>query len=130
MAESAEDKNSVADRLDQDRLRLAIEADRWNRQCDLPGQMRASIQRDPLPWMIGAILTGFLLSLLPARRKEVYVGLDSGRSKRIRKMSPPVPDEHQVGQKLWALAKPLISTYVGQLIYKRMRQSMRGRALA
>jgi hypothetical protein len=125
MVESAENKNSLADRLDQDRQRLAIEADRWKRLCDLPGQMRASTQRDPLPWMIGAIVTGFLLSLLPARREEVYAGLDSGRSKRIRKMSLPVRDEHQVGQKLWALAKPLISTYFGQLIYKRVRQLMR-----
>ena len=126
MAESAEDKNSVAERLDEDRQKLAIEADRWKSQWDLPGQMRSSIQRDPVPWMIGAILTGFLLSLVPSRRKEVYVGLDSGRSKRIRNMSPPGPEEHRVGQKLWALAKPLISTYVGQLIYKRVRQSMRG----
>ena len=61
MAESAEDKNFVAERLDEDRQKLAIEADRWKRQWDLPGQMRSSIQRDPVPWMIGAILTGFLL---------------------------------------------------------------------
>ena len=29
MVESAEDKNSVAERLDEDRQRLAIEAGRW-----------------------------------------------------------------------------------------------------
>jgi hypothetical protein len=125
MAESAEDKNSVAERLDEDRQKLAIEADRWKGQWDLPGQMRSSIQRDPVPWMIGATVTGLLLSLLPARRKDVYVGMDSIRSKRIRKMPPPVPDEHRVGQKLWSLAKPLISTYVGRLIYQLVRQSIR-----
>ena len=126
MAESAEDKNSVADRLDQDRQKLAIEASRWKRRWDLPGQMRTSIQRDPWPWMIGATVTGFLLSLLPARQKEVYVGLETRPSKRVRKMSQQAADEHRVGQKLWALAKPLISTYLGQLIYKRVRQSMGG----
>jgi hypothetical protein len=93
---------------------------------DAPFFISAIFFTEALPWMIGATVTGFLLSLLPGRRKEVYVGMNSSRSKRIRKMPPPVPDEHRIGQKLWSLAKPLISTHIGELIYKRVRQSMRG----
>jgi hypothetical protein len=125
MAESAEDKNHVAERLDQDREQLAIEVDRLKRQYDFPSHLRGSIQRDPLPWVIGATMTGFLLSLLPARRKKIYLAPDSDRSRPTRKQSTPVSDQHPVGQKLWNLAKPLISTYIGQQIYKRLSQSIR-----
>ena len=125
MAGSAEDKNDVEESLDRDRERLAIEVDRLKRQYDFPSHLRASIQRDPLPWVIGATLTGFLLSLLPARRKKIYLVPDSDGSRPTRRQSTPVSDEHPFGQKLWNLAKPLISTYIGQQIYKRLSQSMR-----
>ncbi|MFY9987885.1 MAG: hypothetical protein WAK31_24210 [Chthoniobacterales bacterium] len=125
MAESAEDKDAVTGRLDQDREQLAIEAARLRRQCDVPGKLTASIQQDPVPWVIGATVTGFLLSLLPARRKKIYLARDSDRLRLTRKQSTPVSDQHPVGQKLWKLAKPLISTYVGQQIYKRLSQSIR-----
>ncbi|MFZ0502923.1 MAG: hypothetical protein WAM44_04375 [Chthoniobacterales bacterium] len=125
MAESAEDKDAVTGRLDQDREQLAIEAGRLRRQYDVPGKITASIQQDPVPWVIGATVTGFLLSLLPARRKKIYLARDSDRLRLTRKQSTPVSDQHPVGQKLWKLAKPLISTYVGQQIYKRLSQSIR-----
>jgi hypothetical protein len=125
MAESAEDKDAVTERLDQDREQLAIEAGRLRRQCDVPGKLTASIQRDPVPWVIGATMTGFLFSLLPARRKKIDLARDSDRSRPARKQSTPVSDQHPVGQQLWNLAKPLISTYIGQQIYKRLSQSIR-----
>jgi hypothetical protein len=125
MAESAEDKDALTGRLDQDREQLAIEVGRLRRQCDVAGKLTASIQRDPVPWVIGAIVAGFLLSLLPARRKKIYLARDSDRLRPTRKQSTPVSDQHPVGQKLWKLAKPLISTYVGQQIYKRLSQSIR-----
>ena len=79
MAESAEDKDAVTRLLDQDREQLAIEAGRLRRRCDVPGKLTASIQQDPVPWVIGATVTGFLLSLLPARRKKIYLARDSDR---------------------------------------------------
>ena len=100
MAESAEDKDAVTGRLDQDREQLAIEAGRLRRQCDVPGKLTASIQRDPVPWVIGATVTGFLLSLFPARRKKIYLARDSDRLRPTRKQSTPVSDQHPVGQKL------------------------------
>jgi hypothetical protein len=125
MAQSAEDKDAVTGRLDQDREQLAVEAGRFRSQCDVPGKLTASIQRDPVPWVIGATMAGILLSLLPALRKKIYLARDSDRPRPTRKHSTPVSDQHPVGQKLWKLAKPLISTYIGQQIYKRLRQSIR-----
>src|SRR6201988_5514810 len=106
MDERVEDKDAVTERLDQDREQLALEAGRLKRQCDVPGKLTASIQRDPLPWVIGATMTGFLLSLLPARPKKIYLAPDSDRSRPTRKQSTPVSDKYPVGQKLWNLAKP------------------------
>jgi hypothetical protein len=125
MAEPVEDKDAVTGRLDQDREQLALEAGRLKRQYDVPGKLTASIQRDPVPWVIGATMTGFLLSLLPARPKKIYLARDSDRPRPARKQSTPVSGQHPVGQKLWKLAKPLISTYIGQQIYKRLSQSIR-----
>src|ERR1700747_1637039 len=125
MAESAEDKDAVTERLDQDREQLATEAARLRRQCDVPGKLTASIQRDPVPWVIGAAMTGFLLSLLPARRKKIYLTRDSDRATPGRTQSTPASAQQLAGQGLWNLAKPLISAYIGHQIYKRLSQSIR-----
>ena len=125
MAESAEDKNQVAERLDQDREQLAVEVVRLKRQYDFPSHLRVSIQRDPTPWVIGAAITGFLLSLLPARRKKIYLAPGSDRSRPTRNQSMAFSDRFPAGQKLWNLVKPLISTYIGQQIYKHLCHSLR-----
>lgn len=39
----------------------------------LSGSFRESFGRHVLPWLTGALFTGGLVSLLPARRKTVYV---------------------------------------------------------
>jgi hypothetical protein len=41
------------------------------------------------------------------------------------KLSTPISDQHPFGQKLWNLAKQLISTYISQQIYKRLSQPIR-----
>jgi hypothetical protein len=55
----------------------------------------------------------------------ILVDVRSDQQQPERKQSTPVSDQHPVGQKLWNLAKPLITTYIGQQIYKRLSQSIR-----
>ena len=49
----------------------------------LKGSLTGSFQRHVFPWLTGALFTGGLISLLPARQKKVYVNplARSGRSK-------------------------------------------------
>ena len=124
MAEPVEDKNFVADRLDEDRQKMAMQAGELKEQYNLARRLRTSVQKDPWPWMIGAVLTGFLLSRIPARRKEVYLWADPLQQRPPQEIHPARPDkdDSRTANKLWSLAKPVISTYIGREIYKRVRR--------
>jgi hypothetical protein len=124
MAEPVENKDSVAERLDEDRQKMAIQVGELKEQYNLAQRVRASVQRDPWPWIIGAILTGFLLSRIPARRKEVYLRSDPLQRKPPQEIHPTRPDKDDSGttDKLWSLAKPIISAYIGRKLYKRVRR--------
>ena len=123
MAEPVEDKDFVAERLDQDRQKMAMQVGELKEQYNLIRRLRTSVQRDPWPWMIGAVVTGFVLAHLPARRKEVY--LRAAPQQRPPKEIHPAradKDDSWRTNKLWSLAKPVISAYVGRELYKRMRR--------
>ena len=123
MVEPVEDKNSVAERLDQDRQNMAMQVAELKEQYNPLRRLRTSVQRDPWPWMIGAVLTGFLLSRLPARRKEVYLSADPRQRRPPKEIRPGRADKDDSGRtnKVWSLAKPVISAYIGRELYQRMR---------
>ena len=76
MVEPVEDKNFVAERLDRDRQKMAMQVGELKEHYNLVRRLRTSVERDPWPWVIGGVVTGFLLSRLPAHRKEVYLSAD------------------------------------------------------
>jgi hypothetical protein len=124
MAEPVEDKDFVAERLDQDRQKMAMQVGELKEQYNLVRRLRASVQRDPWPWMIGAVLTGFLLARLPARRKRIYLWADPRQRRPAKEIHPARADrdDSRRTNKLWSLAKPVISAYIGRELYKRMRR--------
>ena len=124
MAEPVEDKDFVAERLDQDRQKMAMQVGELKEQYSLVRRLRTSVQGDPWPWMIGAVMTGFLLSRLPARRKEVYLSADPRQRRPPKDIHPSRADKDDSGRtnKLWSLAKPVISAYFERQLYKRMRR--------
>ena len=124
MAEPVEDKDFVAERLDQDRQKMAMQVGELKEQYNFVRRLRTSMQRDPWPWMIGAVLTGFLLARLPARRKEVYLWADPRQRRPPKAVHPARADKDHSWRtnKLWSLVKPVISAYIGRELYKRMRR--------
>src|SRR4030088_3142296 len=124
MAEPVEDKDFLAERLEQDRQKKAVQVSQLKEDYNLSRRLRDSIHKYPWPWVMGAVLTGFLLSRLPARRKEVYLSSDPFGSRHPREVQPPASDEDQSRaiNKLWSLAKPIIGTYIGRELYKRVRR--------
>ena len=76
MADPVEDKDSLAERLEEDREEMAIQVSELKEDYNVPHRWRLCVQRFPWPWIIGAVLTGFLPSRLPSGRKEVYVWSD------------------------------------------------------
>jgi hypothetical protein len=132
MADSLEDKDALTERLEKDREQMAVRVSEVKREYNVAGQLKVSVQKHPTEFIIGAVLIGFLLSRVPARRKEVYVRPDP-RARRMREDIPPArlhEKDSSTVNKLWSLAKPIVTTYIGRELYKRVRQSGRPAAEA
>src|SRR5947207_15935950 len=52
---------------------LALRVNRVREEVDLPRKIRRSVRREPVPWIVGAIAVGLLLTAVVTRRKKVYV---------------------------------------------------------
>src|ERR1700719_5170903 len=46
---------------------------RVREEADVPRKIRRSVQREPVPWIIGAIAFGLLVTAIVTRKKKVYV---------------------------------------------------------
>jgi hypothetical protein len=124
MADPLENKDSLAERLEEDRQQMAIRVSDLKREYNVADRFKESVQKNPWEYIIGGVLIGFLLSHLPARRKEVYVW-ENQRSRRMPKdeLSTRL-DKENSGKinKLWSLAKPIISAYIGRELYKPLKR--------
>jgi hypothetical protein len=65
----AELKQEVA----RSREDLALRLERVREEIDLPRKIRRSVRQEPVPWIIGAIALGLLVTAVVTRRKKVYV---------------------------------------------------------
>src|SRR5436853_4082742 len=70
----AELKEEIA----QSREELALRLDRVREEVDLPRKIRRSVRREPVPWIIGAIAVGLLVTAVVSRKKKVYVDAKGG----------------------------------------------------
>src|SRR5204863_8788763 len=70
----AELKEEIA----QSREELALRLDRVREEVDLPRKIRRSVRREPVPWIVGAIAVGLLLTAVETRKKKVYVDAKGG----------------------------------------------------
>ena len=50
-----------------------IHSDPLSEEVDLPRKIRRSIRQEPVPWIIGAIAVGLLITAVVTRKKKVYV---------------------------------------------------------
>jgi hypothetical protein len=122
MADPVEDKDSLAKRLEEDREKMAIEVSELKEDYNVPHRWRVSVQRFPWPWIIGAVLTGFLLSRLPPRRKEVYLWSDPLQRGPLWEVQPPSSEKDgaRAKSKVWSFVKPVISAFVDRELYRRL----------
>jgi hypothetical protein len=123
MVGPVEDKGSLTDRLDDDRRKMAVQVSELKEHYNAPRLLRGSVQKYPWSWIMGAGLVGFLLSRLPARRKEVYLRVNPLQGKPLREAGPSLAQKDKSGatDRIWSLIKPLISAYVGREVYKRTK---------
>ena len=70
----AELKGQVA----RSREELAVSLNRVREEADIPRKIRRSVRREPVPWIIGAIAIGLLVTAVVTRKKKVYVDAKGG----------------------------------------------------
>jgi hypothetical protein len=104
MADSVEDKGSLTERLEEDRQKMAVQVSELKKDYNFADRLRASVRKYPWTWIMGAVLTGFLFTRLPARRKGVYLSPDPLRSGPSREVHSPRPDkaDSRTTNKLWS----------------------------
>ena len=56
---------------------LATRLNRVRDEMDFPKKIRRSVKREPVPWIVGAIAVGLIITAMVTRRKKVIV--DVGR---------------------------------------------------
>jgi hypothetical protein len=80
MAKKSGNKSDAELKLEVARSRedLALRLERVREEVDLPRKIRRSVRQEPVPWIIGAIAIGLLVTAVLSRRKKVYVDAKGG----------------------------------------------------
>jgi hypothetical protein len=74
MAEPVEDKGLLSQKLEEDRQKMGVQAAELKEEYDVLHRIHAAVQKNPLPWVMAALLIGFLLSRLPPAAKKFLFG--------------------------------------------------------
>src|SRR5438045_9630039 len=76
----AERKEQIA----RSREDLALRLNRVREEVDLPRRISRSVRREPVPWIVGAIAVGLLVTAVVTRKKKIYVDAKGGtKSKHV-----------------------------------------------
>ena len=76
MAEKSGNKQSEADlkrEIARSREDLALRLNRVREEANIPRRVRQSLRREPVPWIIGAIAVGLIITGIVTRNKRVFV---------------------------------------------------------
>jgi hypothetical protein len=101
---------------------LALGLNRVREEVDLPRKIRASVRREPLPWIVGAIAVGLLVTAVVTRKKKVFIDAKGGvKSKHALLEAGFVLGALRIAA---SLLKPVVMNFVEK---KLGRYSSRGR---
>ena len=68
--------------IDRSREDLALKLERVREEADLPRKIRRSVRQEPVPWIVGAIAVGLIVTAIVTRKKKVYVDAKGGSKSR------------------------------------------------
>jgi hypothetical protein len=126
MAEPLEDKGLLTEKLEEDRQKMVVQAAEVKEEYDVLHRVNASVQKNPLPWVIAALLVGFLLSRLALGRKEVLVWNEPFQRMPSRKVPLSATgsdnDEFSEMRQLLSLTKWAIGAYIIRMLERRVIQ--------
>ena len=76
MAKKSGNKHSETElksQIARSREDLVLKLNRVREEADLPRKIRQSVKREPVPWIVGAIAVGLLVTAMVTRKKKVIV---------------------------------------------------------
>src|SRR5207253_9208780 len=76
MAKKSGNKQSETElkaQIARSREDLALRLNRVREEADIPRKIRQSVRREPVPWIVGAIAVGLIITGLVTRNKKVIV---------------------------------------------------------
>jgi hypothetical protein len=101
---------------------LALRLNRVREEVDLPRKIRASVRREPVPWIVGAIAVGLLVTAVVTRKKKVIIDAKGGaKSKHALLEAGFILGALRIAA---SLLKPVVMNFVEK---KLGRYSSRGR---
>jgi hypothetical protein len=66
-------KAELTEEIARSREEITHRLTRVREETDLPRKIRRSVRREPVPWIIGAIAVGLLITAVVTRKKKVIV---------------------------------------------------------
>jgi hypothetical protein len=97
MADEADSKATLIAELDQARAEFSGSFAAFRQDIDVPAHLRRSFRRHKLLWIAGALIVGFVLAKLPARKKKVKVYIDKEDKERKVKGGDKVKEAAEAG---------------------------------
>src|SRR5260370_14399517 len=95
----------VKEQIGRAREDLALRLNRVREEVDLPRKIRRSVRRQPVPWIVGAIAVGLLVTAVVSRKRKVYVDAKGAtKSKHVLLESGFIFGEFRIAA---SLLKPL-----------------------
>jgi hypothetical protein len=77
MAEPVEDKGLLSQKLEEDRQKMGVQAAELKEEYDVLHRIHAAVQKNPLPWVMAALLIGFLIGFAAWRLYQLVAGRSS-----------------------------------------------------
>jgi hypothetical protein len=66
-------KAQLKTEIARSRDELSVRLNRVREEMDLPKKIRRSVRREPVPWIIGAVAVGLIITGMVTRRKKIVV---------------------------------------------------------
>jgi hypothetical protein len=117
MADSQDDRRRITEELARKRAQLSDQSLLLRRNLDVGRRMSESLRKHSWGWMSVAAIFGWLLSRLPARKKQIYV--HTTNSEKRKKQSQGILLSIWKGS--WAIAKPVLTAYLTKKIAQKAK---------
>jgi len=112
MAETLNKKQQITAALTEVRIQLQTEVSHLRNNLNMRQHILESIKKHPWEWASCAAMLGWLLSLIPARKKRIYIHSSSQKQVKCRDKGPL----GKLWREVWKISKPLLATYLAKLL--------------